>query len=348
MAGTDGQTTDSLIEQLAREPFRFDFFRAVRLLENQRRDLPRVGCSLSPADDPVRFGQNPSLSFAPSTLEAFQPGAPGAVPRLFVRFLGLLGPNGPLPPHLTEYAHERQLNFGDHTIAAFLNVFHHRLISLFYRAWAANQKAVDLDRPEEQRYATYIGSLLGIGMESLQGRDPVPDWSKLYFSGWLAAPTRCADGLEAILQEFFGVRAAVQPFASRWINLPPDSVCKLGDSPESGSLGLTTILGSHFRECQLSFRLRFGPMKLADYERMLPLHDAFRRLQCWIANYCGEHFLWDARFVLEAGEVPDICLGRAGHLGWTTWMKTRPFTRDAEDLILAPSAEQTNHLQRYG
>jgi type VI secretion system protein ImpH len=339
MAGTDGQTTNSLIEQLAREPFRFDFFRAVRLLENQRRDLPRVGCSLSPADDPVRFGQNPSLAFAPSAIEAFQPAPPGAVPKLFVRFLGLLGPNGPMPLHLTEYVHERQLNFGDHTIAGFLNVFHHRLISLFYRAWAANQKVVDMDRPGDQRFATYIGSLLGIGMESLQSCDPVPDQAKLYFSGWLAAPTRCADGLEALLQEFFGIQTAVQPFAGRWINLPPDSVCQLGGPPESGSLGLTTILGSRFWECQLSFRLRLGPMKLADYERMLPHNEAFKRLQCWIANYCGEHFWWDAQLVLEAGEVPDTCLGRAGRLGWTTWIKTEPFARDAEDLILAPPAE---------
>ena len=336
MAGTDGQTTASLIAQLAREPFAFDFFRAVRLLENQRNDLPRVGCSHAPAEDPVRFGQNPSLTFAPSAIEAFQTDAPGAAPRFLVRFFGLLGPNGPMPPHLTEYVYERQLHYGDRTIAAFLNVFHHRMISFFYRAWAANQKSADMDRSEEQRFATFIGSFLGIGMESLQNRDPVADWAKLFFSGRLAPQVRNAEGLEAVLQEFFEIPTEVQTFAGRWIDLPPDSVCQLGASPESGSLGMTTILGSRFWECQLSFRLKLGPMPLADYERMLPGGEAFPRLKCWVVNYSGEEFSWDVQLVLKAGEVPDTCLGKAGRLGWTTWMKTQPLGKDADDLILNP------------
>ena len=102
MAGTDGQTTDPLIEQLEREPFGFDFFRAVRLLENHRRDLPRIGTSRSPAEDPVRFCQNPSLNFAPAALEAWKADAASPAPKLFLSFFGLCGPNGPLPPHLTE------------------------------------------------------------------------------------------------------------------------------------------------------------------------------------------------------------------------------------------------------
>ena len=335
MAGTDGQTPDSLIELLAQKPFAFDFFRAVRLLENHRRDLPRIGHSLIPAEDPVRFCQNPSLAFSPATLEAFK--QENGLARLYVYFFGVFGPNAPLPPHFTEYARERLLNFGDHTITGFANVFHHRLISFFYRAWAANQKAVDLDRGDDQLFATYIGSFQGIGMESLQRRDPVHDWAKLYFAGRLACQTRNAEGLEAILQEYFHIKAEVQTFVGRWINLPPDCVCKLGESPDSGSLGLNAIVGSRFWECQINFRLRLGPMKLADYERMLPSGESFQRLKCWVINYCGEHFSWDVQLSLEAGEVPEVCLGHAGQLGWTSWLKTQEFTRDADDLVLTPN-----------
>jgi len=336
MAGTDGQTPDSLIERLAQHPFAFDFFRAVRLWENQRPDLPRIGHSLSPTQDPLRFCQNPSLTFAPSTLEMLRQTAGDAVPKLFVNFFGLFGPNAPLPPHLTEYARERQLHFGDRTLAAFFNVFHHRLISFFYRAWAANQKAVDLDRPDDQRYASFIGSFLGIGMESLQQRDAVPDWAKLCFSGRLACQTRNAEGLEAILQAFFEIHTEVLTFVGRWLQLPPDSLCRLGETPETGRLGLTTILGSRMWECQLNFRVKLGPMSLPDYERMLPYGDSFQRLKYWIVNYCDEHFFWDVHLVLKAAEVPDTRLGRAGRLGWTVWLKTKPFTRDADDLILIP------------
>jgi type VI secretion system protein ImpH len=338
MAGTDGQTTDSLIEKLRQEPFGFDFFRAVRLLENHRRDLPRVGTSHSPAEDPVRFCQNPSLAFAPAALEAWKMDANAPAPKLFLSFFGLCGPNGPLPPHLTEYAHERQLHYGDRTFAAFLNVFNHRLATFFYRAWAVNQQAADLDRPEDQAYAKFIGSFLGIGMESMRGQDPVPDGAKLFFSGRLAAQTRNAEGLEALMEDYFAVKTEVLTFFGQWMDLPPENLLRLGESPESGSLGTTAILGSHIWDCQLGFRLRMGPMKLADYERMLPCTDSFERLQCWVANYCGEVFTWDVQLVLEAAEVPDTCLGRAGRLGWTTWVKTGPLDHDADECIHVGSA----------
>jgi type VI secretion system protein ImpH len=326
------------MDELAKRPYAFDFFRLVRLLECRRPDLPRVGFSVSPVEDPVRFWQKPSLRFAPSSLDSVTPGSADSVPRLAVNFFGLFGPNAPLPPHITEYVLERELHHHDPTITAFFNLFHQRLISLFYRAWAANQKAADLDRPADQRYSVYIGALFGIGMEALQDRDAVPDTSKLFFAGRLASQTRNAEGLEAILRQYFDIPAEVQPFTGRWLHLPADSLCQLGQSADSGSLGLNTILGSRFWDCQLSFRMRFGPMDLADYERMLPQGDAFERLKYWVLNYCGEHFFWDVQLVLRAEEVPDTCLGRSGRLGWTTWLKTKAFACDADELILTPPA----------
>lgn len=337
MAGTDRKTPDHLTDELAKRPFAFDFFRAVRLLENQRRDLPRVGWSLSPTQEAVRFGQKPALSFASSTLENVEPRPSSADVKLFVRFFGLFGPNAPLPPHLTEYAHERILHHGDCTLAAFLDVFHHRLISFFYRAWAANQKTVDLDRPDDQRFSLFIGSVFGLGADALRNRDSIQDWAKLYFAGRLAGQTRSAEGLEAILREYFEVPAELQTFVGHWMDLPSDSVCALGKSRETGMLGSNTILGLRFYDAQLKFRIRLGPMRFKDYERLLPGGTAFGRLCHWVFNYCGEQYFWDAQLVLEADEVPGTQLGRAGRLGWTTWLKTQPFNRPADQLILNPS-----------
>jgi type VI secretion system protein ImpH len=336
MASADGQTTTHLIEQLEKNPFEFDFYRAVRLLQCAHPEFPRVGYSESPLQDPVRFGQNPSLAFAPSTIESVQRSAGNAVPRMFIHYFGLLGPNGPLPLHLTEYARERQRHVRDNTFTAFLNVFNHRLTSLFFRAWADAQKVLDLDRPGDQRFALYLGSVFGLGMESLQNRDEVPDWAKLYFAGRMSNCSRNAEGLQAILQDFFGLKTEIQTMVGRWLDLPADCVCKLGDSPETGSLGLTAIVGSRFWDCQLTFRIRFGPMDLVDLERLLPVGDAFKRLRDWVRNYVGEEFFWDVQFVLRAAEVPSIALGQSGRLGWTTWLKTAPFKEDAADLILIP------------
>ena len=336
MADTNGNSTNPLIEELAKRPFAFDFFLAVRLLENQRPDLPRVGFSISPSEEAIRFWQKPSLRFAPASLDSMWTNPEDPVPRIAVNFFGLFGPNAPMPPHFTEYAIEREIHYKDTTLTGFLNLFHHRLISLFYRSWAAGQKAVDYDRPADQRFATYIGSFFGVGMEALQNRDAVPDACKLFFAGRLANQTRNSEGLEAILHEYFHVPAEVQPFSGRWFNLPGDSLCRLGESAESCRLGVNAILGSRFWDCQLSFRLKFGPMSLADYERMLPKGDSFERLKYWVLNYCGEHFFWDVQLVLLADEVPPTRLGHSTRLGWTSWLQTEKPKADAADLILNP------------
>jgi type VI secretion system protein ImpH len=336
MADSDGQTPDPLIEQLKADPFTHDFYVALRLLQKHFGDKPRIGYSLSPKDDPVRFAQSPSLEFAPSTLESVQQKDPSRRPVLYSRHFGLFGPNGPLPTCLTEYARERALHFADPTFAAFCNVFHHRLLSFFFRAWADANKTVDYDRPAEQGWPDFLGSLIGMGMESLHKRNTVPDRAKYYFAGRLVHQTRNAEGLAAIIEDFFGIRTEVQSFVGRWLTLPKNSICKLGDAKSTGTLGATVIVGSRFWTCQLHFRVRMGPMKLSEYERLLPTGGSFNRLCDWVRQYAGDHYSWDAQLVLSRDEVPATQMGRAGRLGWTTWLKTGPLNRDPDDLVLQP------------
>ena len=335
MASTSGEETDHLIARLVDQPFGFNFFRAVRLLESHFRAAPRIGTSQRLKDDWVRFGQKPSLAFAPSSVEHFD--GPGLGPaRMFVQFLGLLGPNGPLPAHITEFIIGRILGAKDHTHSRFLDVFNHRFISLFYRAWAVAQKSVDYDRPDESRFAAYIGSLFGIGMKSLLNRDSVPDRSKLYFSGRLACQTRNAEGLHAIIEGFFGIRTIIEEFSGYWMILPVENQCRLGESRATGSIGVNAIAGTRKYETQLKFRIRMGPMKLRDLDRMLPGGDSFKRLKAWVLNYVGYELRWDVQCVVEAAEVPAAILGQTGRLGLSCWTKSQDMTKDAEDPIFDP------------
>lgn len=336
METATGKTTTDLTAAFVANPAAFDFFRAVRLLEARHHDRPRIGASIDPREDPVRFGQRPSLAFARSTIESFTEGGE-RTHRLFVNFMGLFGPNAPLPLHLTDYARDRAMNGKDETLTAFLNIFHHRLVSLFYRAWAVNQKSADLDRPEGANFTRFIGSFFGLGMPELRNRDAVPDWAKLYYSGWLTSQTRNADGLETILRDFFQMPVRMLTFVGHWLRLPEHSVCRLGEEPETGTLGRSAVIGSRVWDCQLKFRIRIGPVTLVQLQRLLPGTETFVKLQCWVRGYSGDEYLWDVQVVLKKEEVPTIQLGSTGQLGWTTWLKSQPTERDADDLILEPT-----------
>ena len=341
MARPDRQTADHLIAQLTDQPHAFDFYAAVRLLQSNFFAHARIGYSSSPDQDPIRFAQSPALDFAPSTLEAMRQKDPARPPVMYSRHFGLFGPHGPLPLCLTEFARDRVFHHGDATFVAFCNLFHHRLISFFFRAWADAQKTVDFDRIDDENWSQYVGSLVGLGMASLHGRDSVPDHAKLNYSGRLIQQNRNAEGLAAILQDFFGIPTEVESFVGRWLNLDlgrnQNYSCRLGLSLDTGTLGCNLIVGAKFWTCQLHFRLRMGPMKLVDLERLLPGGSSFQRLRDWVRYYIGDELTWDAQLLLDKAEVPKIQLGRAGRLGWTTWLKTRPFTHHAEDLVLHPN-----------
>ncbi len=325
----------ALSRALEREPYQFDFFQALRRLECSYRDRPRLGRSLRAADDPIRLAQQPSMAFAPSTLAAFEPGKEGRPARLEVNCFGLLGPNGPLPLHLTEYARDRLRHAHDPTFVRFLDVFHHRLLSLFYRAWADAQPTVHFDRPDSDRFALYVGSLFGLGMASLRDRDAMPDLAKLHYAGRLACQTRHAEGLEAMLADFFKLPVTIEPFVAHWLELPVDCHCRLGESPETGTLGVTTVIGARVWDCQHKFRIRFGPLSLADYQRLLPGGISLERLAAIVRNYVGDELRWDLHLLLRKAEAPPLTLGaKTAQLGWTTWLLGQPLARDADDLCL--------------
>jgi type VI secretion system protein ImpH len=328
----------SPLPQLQEKPYEWGFFQALRRIECANPERPRIGESLRPLDDPVRLAQEPSLLFAPATLAACRPGANGRPPRLSVNFFGMFGPNGPLPLHLTEYARERLQYAKDTTLVRFLDVFHHRMLSLFYRAWADPQPTVNFDRPDADRFAVYLGAMFGLGMPSLRQRDAAPDLAKLHFAGHLAGHTHHAEGLRSILLAFFRLPIEIDQFVGHWLEVPRRSRCRLGESPQTGALGSTAFLGARVWDCQSKFRITIGPMGLADYQRLLPGGDSLRRLIAWVRDYVGDELEWDANLVLKQAEVPPLQLGKIGQLGWTTWITSRPLTRDADDLCLNPAA----------
>jgi len=330
---------DSSLEKLTAKG---DFFGIIRLIESRHTDLPRLGQASTPAKEPLRFSQPANLAFAPRTVEPLK--RQGGHLRLAVNFLGLLGPNGPLPAHLTEFVRDRQRNSHDPTLAGFLDIFHQRMLALFYRAWALNHKATDLDRANEARFSSFFGSFFGESDRSRQDHDSLPHNAKLYYSGQLARQTRSSEGLEAILADFFQLPVTVQTLIGQWLQIPRECRTQLGGEPMNSILGQTAIAGETVWDVQSRFRVHIGPVDLDRFFDFLPGARSAARLIDWIRQYTMGEFQWDLRLTLKAEQVPGTSLTGMTQLGWTSWLLSEPAQRNADDLtlILQPTFHTTS------
>jgi type VI secretion system protein ImpH len=323
----------TFLVELAESPFRHDFYQTLRRLECIHADKPRWGESRRPVDDAVRFGQDPDVSFAPAPLASFGRARPGdSRYRLQVRLFGLFGPNGPLPIHLTEYARERLRNAGDPTFSRFADMLQHRFIALFYRAWAQAQPHVNRDRPDADRFAGYVASLLGVMTPAFRNRDTVPEVARLFNAGALVRHVRNPDGLASILQRFFGVAVRVEEFVGHWMVLGTRERTVLGT--ETAVLGRGAVAGGRVWDAQHKFRLHIGPLTLAQYESFLPGGARLRQVVDWVRFYLSFELDWDIRLLLQPAEVPPLTLDGRRRLGWTTWVGERRQRDAAADLSL--------------
>lgn len=326
----------ALENALRDRPEDFEFFEAIRRLECANPEWPRLGHSAKAADDFVRLCQTPSLAFAPKTVDRYQPGGVGKPARMHGLFFGLFGPNAPLPLHLTEYAIDRELNARDRTFSAFADIFHHRMMSLFYRSWADSQPTVHLDRPAEDRFRLYMGALVGLATPNLDDRDALPDQFKRFFAGRLLQQTRNAEGLKGLLERFFRIPVGIVEFVAEWMRLPAESHLRLGASGDVAALGLTTVTGEYVWGSQQRFRLRLGPLSRAEFNNFLPGGEALRQLVAAVKTYVGEEKAWDVQLVLKRSDVPATRLGQNGRMGLSTWMGQPQQDVDADQVVLKP------------
>jgi type VI secretion system protein ImpH len=338
MGARVGRETDALVlfAALSEAPYRHDFYQTLRRIECVFADNPRWGHARKPAEEPVRLGQEADLAFAPSALASFTDARNNELPRLQVHLFGLLGPNGPLPLHITEYARERLRHAGDPTLSRFLDILNHRFLAFFYRAWAQAQPHVNRDRPDQDRFAAYTGAFLGVSQPAFRDRDEVPDLAKLFHAGTLIRQARHAEGLAALLEDFFQIPVRIQEFVGPWMDLGPRERTHLGR--EGATVGFGAVLGGSVWDRQHNFRIRIGSLSLAQYEAFLPGGASITQLVDWVRLYLSLELAWDARLVLRENEVPLLALGRTGRLGWTTWLGRRPAGADADDLCLVAEA----------
>ncbi|HEX8430048.1 MAG TPA: type VI secretion system baseplate subunit TssG [Longimicrobium sp.] len=255
MASESGTEAAGVAGDLFAEPQHFDFFQAVRVLEAARPLAARVGEGREPAAEAVRFRATPALSFASSDVAGVAPGADGGPPEMTVAFLGLAGAGGPLPHSFSEWV-MHQARAGDRGPRDFLDLFHHRLVSLLYRARSRNRPSLARVAADETPPGRWIHSLVGLGTPGLRREGTaLPHRALLGYAALFATETRSGMGLECVLASHFGVRARVEPFTGGWIAIEPDDWTRIGITGSNRALGHDAVLGRRAWDAASGFEL---------------------------------------------------------------------------------------------
>ena len=340
---TAGRRTDPpLAEALFDRGFEFEFFQAVRLLSWLFPERKPVGGTARPSEEIARFGAWLSLAFPASAVDNIVqiPDSEDPV-RMTVTFLGLTGIRGVLPLHYTEQMIARKAAKDD-TLAQFLDLFNHRFLSLFFRAWQKHHPPVlyelaAIQRRQPDPFTHHLFDLIGMGTDGLRGRMRAPDESLLLYSGLIAQRPHSASALRGILRDYFSVPVEIDQCLGSWYELEEADRCYLSAPMERNQLGVGAFIGDRVWDQQARFRIRVGPVRFERFREFLPDGRALAKLIELTEYIVGQALAFDVQLFLSAPDVPYCRLGDAGadapRLGWMGWLKTGEFRTDAGDAV---------------
>lgn len=326
----------SLRALLEQDPWSFRFFQAVRLLERLHPERNPVGLFVTPSSEVARFSAVPSLAFPASEIQEMQFGDDGQV-KIYVNFMGLSTATGALPHPYTEFLLER-IKAKDRSPGEFFDVFNHRMIALFYRAWQKYRFYIAYERTGagDDAISTRLLDLIGLGTSGLTRRMDIADEAALYYTGLLSARRPTAQGLRQLLEDYFAVPVKVEQFTGTWNRLPLGNQTFLRDSGAfCERLGMGTIVGDEVWDQHGTVTVRLGPMSFDRYREFLPGASASRELHAWLRLYANREFDFVIQLVLEREEAPGMELGmegaQASRLGLVSWLKNSPLNRDPDE-----------------
>src|SRR5690606_39080405 len=207
----------------------------------------------------------------------------------------------------------------------FINLFQHRMLELFYRAWADSDPAATHDRPDADHFELFLGSFTGLAAAASRGQLPAAgDHAVLGRAGLAGMQARPAEALEKILADHFGVPVQVESFTGEWLEIPAEAQSRLGGAGEPAQLGLGATLGQKSWQVQHGATLQVGALDYHRFGDFLPGAPGRTALEELLGAFAAGEWHWRLRLVLQQPKIPPLRLGDAGtgarppELGWST------------------------------
>ncbi|HET6567231.1 MAG TPA: type VI secretion system baseplate subunit TssG [Rhodothermales bacterium] len=308
--------TGDIYARLGSEGYRFDFFEAVRLLEGLYPDAPPIGETPYFREERIRIHPNTSLLFPASDVRKVTfSDAERQRAEVMVTFMGLYGVSSPLPDFIRERIALEQDDSAP--LRDFLDMFNHRLYSLFYRAWKKYRPEVGGRDATLGRESDRFLALAGLGTPRALERTTAPVEKLAHLAGRLAGRARNGEGLRTLITLILRLPAAVLENVPQWV--------PIGTRPCMGQggfvLGASATIGERVYDESGKFRIQLGPMGLSDFVSLLPGGKAARLLQWLVRLYAPDYLNYDVELRLKADEAQATHLGNSAcRLGLTTFL----------------------------
>ncbi|MCY0095186.1 type VI secretion system baseplate subunit TssG [Hoeflea ulvae] len=306
-----------LIEDIKADPFRHNFYAVLREFERHAASKPRIGDGVTVKDDIVVLSQDPYTAFPASNIAAIEP-TPSGGSRLSIRFLGMFGPQGALPLHITETS-QIWANGKDPSFARFVDVLSTRFLQLFYRAWADSRPIAQFERPELDRFQVFLASFGGVGTETMRHADARTQIGRIPYTGLVNSHVKSASRLKQLLQGLLKLDVEIEQWVGTWLSLDVTERTAMGR--QSARLGVDSFVGKRIYSITEKFRIRIRCRDQDEYERLLPGSALASELADLAFYYVGYRAEFDVELGLPRDQAPSIRLGSAGKLGLTSWLQ---------------------------
>ncbi len=364
MPATKRRIDPSLIDRLRDEPYRFEFFQAVRLLLGHYRAEGSEQQDLDILGQVIQFRNSVSLGFPPSEIESLEfEAAPektgdaidihgkklGKVV-LTPSFIGLTGPMGVLPRHYTHYVAEREIYHRDTATRAFLDIFSSRAVALFYQTWLKYRLHLQYESDRKNRFLPLVLSLSGFGLPGMQqrmehGQQGIADESLAYYASALRERPQSVQWFARVVADYFRVKCRVEQFVGQWFQLPKHEYTRLGSA--NCALGQSTFCGERVWDRNTKVKLIIGPLRKLQFDDFLPGKHAADNLKRFFHLMVGTTYDCEVQLILDKRDLVQAKLdsrGTSSSLGWNGWLGARQSATDSGEVAYLISAGGTNSI----
>jgi type VI secretion system protein ImpH len=317
----DEYTQNPTVNDLLKNGRGYSFFQVIRRLQNLNPEAPRLGHQGPARRERIRLRPHLDLVHPRTDIEDIrETEQPDGTYRYHVdvTFMGLYGSSSPLPMQYTEDMIRRDEH--ESLLRGFLDIFHHRLLSLFYRVWEKYRHSVQYDPSGRDYYSRRLLTLLGAALEAQPADQSLPAGKLLAYAGLLSQQPRSAESLRAAIQHHFPEGAVeIVQCKPRYAEIPASQRFALG--ARSCTLGSDTVLGSRVYDCSGNFEVRLGPLGLEDFLGMTPEGSSMDQLRELVDVMNSDGLDYEVTLILRGSEVPPVQLNNTQtRLGWSSWL----------------------------